>query len=77
MPYKGNNNIDDEIDNKTLKKRAKALDEIFHFYAKQHMKPTTNFIDKEEKFQKLEMGEFLKFIIDFEINHKTNGLQKI
>ena len=28
------NNLQDEIDNVTLKKRAKALDDIFHFYAK-------------------------------------------
>lgn len=40
------------------------------------MKPTTNFKDKEEKFEKLEMGEFLKFILDFEINHKQHGLSK-
>ena len=40
------------------------------------MKVTTNFIDKEEKFQKLEMGEFYKFIKDFEIDNKENGLGK-
>lgn len=56
--------------------RLKALNEIFFFYVRQHIRVTTNFEDKEEKFKRIELGEFLKFAKDFELLDKKQGLNK-
>jgi len=51
-------------------RRAKGLDEIFTFYAKQHAllgkKPTFEEIEHNNKT--VNMGEFMKFCKDFDIN---------
>lgn len=71
-----NNNIEDERENANTQARTKALNEIFFFYVRQHIRVTTNFEEKEEKFKRIALGEFLKFVKDFEIGHKEHGLHK-
>lgn len=58
-------------------KRGLALKEIFHFYAKQHQIAGTTFDDMRKKASQLDIGEFMKFCIEFRIPCRKELLMEI
>ena len=50
-----------------LEERKKALEEIFYFYARQHIQNNLGFEEMEDELKKLDMGEFTCLTRDFSI----------
>ena len=58
-------------------KRSLAIKEIFHFYAKQHNIVGTTFDEMRSKTSQLDLGEFMKFCIEFKIPCKKELLMEV
>lgn len=58
-------------------KRGLAIKEIFHFYAKQHQIIGTTFDEMRDKTSKLDIGEFMKFCVEFRIPCKKEALMEL
>lgn len=75
--------LDHHINNKEEKKavdesieerREKALQDIFTFYAKQHIPPGLPFEELEETLKTIQVGELLVFCKDFKVDVPRNDL---
>lgn len=47
--------------------RRRGMQEIFHFYSRQHIPQNRQFDDLKEIMNEVDLGEYMKFCKDFEI----------
>lgn len=66
-----------EIKETLAQKREKSLQEIFHFYAKQHIPPGLPFEELEETLKTINIGELLVFCKDFGVEIPRSELMLI
>mmetsp|Transcript_43234 Transcript_43234/g.41586 ORF Transcript_43234/g.41586 Transcript_43234/m.41586 type:complete len:236 (-) Transcript_43234:348-1055(-) len=67
-PTKSGLSMHSENEDKDLMdQRMKGLDEIFHFYSRQHIPQNKQFDDLKESMNEVDLGEFMKFCSDFSI----------
>lgn len=76
------NNVSKIIPKKYLSKeeiRSHALKEIFYFYSRQHHRAgkTVTFDDISNKLDHMDMGEFMKFCVEFKILVKKEKLMEV